>query len=79
MPNYEALRYPILNSSLCKRRTGDVVFMLQPCWKLMQNDKQATDNVIDDNPSSPVLLWSGTIRPMPQGKLTALDIAELIF
>jgi hypothetical protein len=45
----------------------------------MQNDKQATDNVIDDNPSSPVLLWSGTIRPMPQGKLTALDIAELIF
>jgi hypothetical protein len=79
MPNYEALRYPILNSSLCKRHTGDVVFMLQPCWKLMQNDKQATDNVIDDNPSSPVLLWSGTIRPMPQGKLTALDIAELIF
>ena len=79
MPNYEALRYPILNSSLCKRHTGDVVFMLQPCWKLMQNDKQTTDNVIDDNPSSPVLLWSGTIRPMPQGKLTALDIAELIF
>lgn len=79
LPGYEALRYPILNSTLCKRHTGDIVFMLQPGWQLLRNEKQTLDHVIDDNPESPVLLWSGTIRPMPQGTLTALDVANLIF
>lgn len=79
MPGYEALRYPILGSTLCKRHTGDVVFMLQPGWQLLRNENNALDQVIDDNPESPVLLWSGTIRPMPQGTLTALDVANLIF
>ena len=79
MPAYEASRYPLLNASLCKRHTGDVVFVLEPGWQLMQNDKQAIDFVIDDNPASPLLLWSGTLRPMPQGTLTATDVADLIF
>ena len=79
MPGYEALRYPVLSSTLCKRHTGDVVFMLQPGWQLLRNEKYTLDHVIDDNPESPVLLWSGTIRPMPQGTLTALDVANLIF
>jgi len=79
MPGYEAMRYPLLGSSLCKRHTGDVVFMLQPGWQLMQDEKHAVDNVIDDNPASPLLLWSGTLRPMPQGQLTATDVANLIF
>jgi len=79
MPSYEALQYPLLGSTLCKRHTGDVVFMLQPGWQLMQNDKQVVDHVIDDNPQSPLLLWSGTIRPMPQGTITATDVADLIF
>lgn len=79
MPGYEAMRYPMLSTTLCKKHTGDVVFMLQPGWQLMQNDTQVTDHVIDDNPASPVMLWSGTIRPMPQTTLTATDVANLIF
>lgn len=79
MPGYEALRYPILSSTLCKRHTGDVVFMLQPGWQLQRNEKYTLDYVIDDNPESPVMFWSGTIRPMPQGTLTAMDIANLLF
>lgn len=79
MPAYEASRYPLINASLCKRHTGDVVFMLEPGWQLMQDDKHAVDFVVDDNPTSPVMLWSGTIRPMPQEELDATDVAELIF
>ena len=79
MPSYEALRYPLLNNSLCKRHTGDVVFLLEPGWQLMQNEKRPIDKVVDDTPSSPLLFWSGTLRPMPQGTLTATDVANLIF
>ena len=79
MPGYEAMRYPMLATTLCKRHTGDVVFLLQPGWQLMQNDKQPLDRVIDDAPASPLLLWSGTIRTMPQGTLNAIDVADLIF
>jgi hypothetical protein len=45
----------------------------------MQNEQHAIDKIIDENPQAPLLFWSGTLRPMPQGQLTALDVAELIF
>ena len=79
MPGHEAMQHPVLGSNLCKRHTGDVVFMLQPGWQLMQDEQQAVDRVIDDKPTSPLLFWSGTLRPMPQGPLTATDVADLIF
>jgi hypothetical protein len=79
MPNYEAFHYPLLGTSMSKKHTGDVVFMLQPGWRLMQDEKHAIDHVIDDNPASPLLLWSGTLRSMPQTTLTATDVANLIF
>ena len=79
MPGHEAMTYPALGSSLCKRHTGDVVYMLQPGWRMMQDEKKTVDHVIDDNPASPLLLWSGAIRPMPQGNLDATGVAELIF
>ncbi|MBQ7996618.1 MAG: alkaline phosphatase family protein [Paludibacteraceae bacterium] len=79
MPGYEAMRYPMLCTTLCKRHTGDVVFLLQPGWQLMQSDNSAIDHVIDDAPASPIMLWSGTIRTMPQGTINATDIADLIF
>ena len=79
MPGHEAMLYPDLGRSLCKRHTGDVVFMLQPGWQLMQDEKRVIDRVVDDNPTAPVLLWSGTLRPMPQEKLDATNIADLIF
>ena len=78
MPGLDAMRYPLLGSTLCKRHTGDVVLMLQPGWQLMQDEEQAVDRVIDDNPTSPLFLWSGTLRPMPQQPLTATDVANLI-
>ena len=53
--------------------------MLQPGWQLMQDDRRSIDQIVDDNPASPVLLWSGTIRPMPQNQLNATDVADLIF
>ena len=79
MPGYEAYRFPLLGATLCKRFTGDVVFMLQPGWRLMQDEKTTVDMVIDDKPDSPLLFWTGTLRPMPQGKLDATDVADLIF
>lgn len=79
MPGHETMRYPLLGATLCKRHIGDVVFMLQPGWRLMLDDKRVMDHVIDDNPSSPLLLWSGTIRPMPQDQIDATNVADLIF
>ena len=79
MPAYEALFYPTLQNSFCKRHMGDIVFTLQSGWQLMKNEKHAIDHVIDEKPSAPLLFWSGTLRPMPQGQLTATDIADLLF
>ena len=79
MPIHESLLYPPLRDSFNKRHMGDVIFNLQPGWQLMQNEQHAIDKIIDENPQAPLLFWSGTLRPMPQGQLTALDVAELIF
>ena len=79
MPGYEAVQYPLLAASLSKRHIGDVLFLLQPGFRLMQDEKKAVDRVIDENPVSPLLLWTGTLRPMPQGQLNATDVADLIF
>ena len=79
MPSYEAIHYPLLSRTLSKQHTGDVVFMLQPGWQLLQDDKHTIDHVVDDAPVSPVLLWSGTLRPMPQEPLDATNVADLIF
>ena len=79
MPSYETIHYPLLSRTLSKQHTGDVVFMLQPGWQLLQDDKHTIDHVVDDAPVSPVLLWSGTLRPMPQEPLDATNVADLIF
>ena len=58
---------------------GDVVFMLQPGWQLMQDDTHVMDGIIDEHPVVPLLYWSPTIRPMPEGQLDATNVADLIF
>ena len=78
LPGYEAMHYSLIGSSLCKRHTGDVVFLLQPGWQLMLDEKQVIDHVIDDNPRSPLQYWSGTLRPMPEGRLDATNVANLV-
>ena len=79
LPAHEALLYAPISSSLNKRHAGDVVFMLQPGWQLMQNERQAIDQVIDEEPQAPLLYLSGALKPMPSGQLDATDIAELLF
>lgn len=79
LPAHEALLYAPISSSLNKRHAGDVVFMLQPGWQLMQNERQAIDHVIDEEPQAPLLYLSGALKPMPSGQLDATDIAELLF
>lgn len=79
MPNHEAVRYSLLGTSLCKRHMGDVIFMLQPGWQLMADEQHTVDYVIDEQPSAPLLLWSGTLRPMPQNQIDATGVADLIF
>lgn len=79
MPGYEAAHFHEMQTSLNKRFSGDVVFMLQPGWRLMQDEKKTTDHVVDSNPASPLLFWTGTMMHMPQGILDATDVAELIF
>lgn len=79
MPNHEAVHYPLLGTSLCKRHMGDVIFMLQAGWQLMADEQHTVDHVIDEQPSAPLLLWSGTLRPMPQHQIDATGVADLIF
>ena len=79
LPGHEAMQYPLLNTTLNKKHCGDVIFLLQPSWQLMQDERNTIDQVIDDNPVSPLLLWSGTIRPMPQDQINATNVADLIF
>jgi hypothetical protein len=79
LPGYEAMRYPLLNTTLCKRHTGDIVLLLQPGWRLMQDERQTIDRVIDDKPVSPLLFWSGAMRAMPQEPFDATGVADLIF
>jgi hypothetical protein len=79
MPGYEAMNYPMLSSTLSKKHTGDVVFLLQPGWQLMQDEKHTVDRIVEDDPASPLLFWSGAIRPMPQEPLDATSVAGLVF
>lgn len=78
MPGYEAIQYPALNTTLNKKHAGDVVFLLQPGWQLMQDERHITDAIIDDSPSSPLLFWSGARRSMPLEQLDATDVVRLI-
>lgn len=78
LPQHEAMIYPALANSLCKKHAGDVIFTLQPGWQLMQDERRQIDNVVDERPLSPLMLWSGRLRPMPEGKLDATDVADLV-
>ena len=77
-PQSEALLHPLYSSSLNKRVVGDVFFTLQPGWKLMTDDETVTDYIIDSQPTAPILFWSPTPRPMPQGTLKATEIRTLL-
>lgn len=77
-PQNEAFLQPLVLPSINKRSIGDVFFTLLPGWQLMTNDTTPTDYVPDARPTAPVLLWSNSPRPMPNGKLSATNVKELI-
>lgn len=47
------------------RYAGDVVVMLNSNATLMLNDKQQLDYVLDDEPTVPLLFWSGAYHTFP--------------
>ncbi len=77
-PQNEAIVYPDLASSLNKKQTGDIVFTLLPGWRLCENDKTTIDNVLEANPSAPVMFWSANFLQFPDGQLSATDIINLV-
>lgn len=77
-PQSEALLHPVYAASLNKRVVGDVFFTLQPGWKLMTDEKTTADYIIDSQPTAPILFWSPVPRPMPQGKLDATEVKDLL-
>ena len=77
-PQHEAIVYPDLASSLNKKQTGDVVFTLLPGWRLCENDKNVIDNVIEAQPTAPVMFWSANFLQFPDTPLSATDIINLV-
>lgn len=77
-PQHEAMLNAGLAPTLNKRVIGDVVFTLQPGWQLMNDEDSPADYVIDSHPTAPILLWSGRLRAMPTGPLTATDVPDLL-
>lgn len=65
-------------SSLSKRSLGDVYFTLLPGWQLMLNEKTVIDRVMDIDPVSPVMLWSGSLRHLPEQSLLSTQLMQLI-
>lgn len=78
-PALEATHQPDLFPSYAKRCFGDVLFTLQPGWQLMQDNRKPLDNVIEANPTAPLMFWSGAMRPFPDTQMTATDLQKLIF
>lgn len=76
-PAHEAFLNPEMATSINKRFAGDIVFMLQPGWQLIQNDDTTPTPLIEHHPRIPVLYWSGSTISYPQ-TLTALDMNKLI-
>lgn len=77
-PQNEAIVYPDLASSLNKKQTGDIVFTLLPGWRLCENDKNIIDNVIEAQPTAPVMFWSANFLQFPDGPLSATDVINLV-
>ena len=64
--------------SIYRKHAGDVYFRLQDNWLLDSKEDQPFDQVVQAQPSVPLLYWSGTMASFPDGKLQATDIKSLI-
>ena len=74
-PRHEALLVPELTIGLAKPYIGDVVVSLQPSWRMMADDENEVDHVMDSRVDVP-LYW---LRPNEKTTLpTPLRATELI-
>lgn len=65
-------------SSIYRKQAGDIYFKLQDNWLLYTNEHTPFDYVIQDTPTAPLMLWSGTLRTFPTDIIHATDIKKLI-
>lgn len=78
LPQREAMLHPTLSPSLNKHVLGDVFFTLQSGYQLYSDDQTPLDHVLSPSPSAPLLLYSSSLRPMPQGPIQATQVIDLI-
>lgn len=67
-----------LRNSINKHATGDVFFCLESGWQLRQDEQHIIDHVIDDNPTAPVMLWSGAQQALPADINSATQVTRLL-
>lgn len=66
-----------LAGTLSKRHTGDVLFVPENGYRLMENEKTVTDYVVEHNPTSPVYIYSLHHQHLPQ-RFEATELINLI-
>ena len=64
--------------SIFRKHAGDVYVELQEHWLLETNETTPFDLVVESQPLTPLLYWSGRMTTFPEGHLQATDIKRLI-
>ena len=67
-----------LRMSLNKHTAGDVVFTLEPLWMFGEDENKRLDKIAEADPTAPLLLWTTEITSMPERKLSATEVKNLI-
>ncbi len=67
-----------LRRSINKHTAGDVVFSLEPLWLLGENDSKRTDKIAEADPSVPLFIWTTEITAMPERRISATDVKDII-
>ncbi len=67
-----------LAQSINKKCTGEVVFTLQPLWLIGENSKKRQTNILEQNPTAPLFIWT-TERLQPlSNNINATNIKTTI-
>lgn len=67
-----------LRRSLNKHTAGDVVFVLEPLWLIGENASKRIDNVPDNNPTVPLMVWTTERTTMPEREIKATDVKRIV-
>ena len=67
-----------LQQSYNKQCFGDVLFTLQPMWSAGKGNNEAFDAIIEPRPVAPVFIWTASRTSLPEEKLSATDIKNII-